>query len=182
MTAATAKATPVADDRPALSADDLARMSIDELTDLYKRGTVPESFEAFDGSPPGRMLTIAGPLGRGAAAAAIRRFAASRRFPWGGKSFQSRGDQSGTGINRVRLGVRRDLFPFETSVEPSAIDGEPCVYLEYDVGNNPWFIRKIHDEIREVAPNLFMGPAMWKTDTDPVLVLYFAIDHTGTGA
>ena len=37
-------------------------------------------------------------------------------------------------------------------------------------------IRQIHDEIREVSPGLFLGPAMWKTKAAPAFVLWFALD------
>ena len=74
------------------------------------------------------------------------------------------------------LGHQR-LFPFETSFGPSALDGQPTLILDYDLDVNPGFIRRIHDEIREVAPGLFLGPAMWKGRGDArTLVLWFALD------
>ena len=52
--------------------------------------------------------------------------------------------------------------------------------LDYEQPGNPWFIRQIHDELREVAPGLFVGPAMWKrSEADPVNVLWFALDARG---
>lgn len=161
----------------ALDLDALAAMSIRELTELYERGTVPDSIGALDGNPTCRMLTMVGGLGRGAPARALRAFARSGRFPWAGKTFASRSADEGTGDNRVRLAGTRHWFPFDTRVEPSAIDGKPCIVLDYDKPENPWFIRQVHDELREVAPGLFLGPAMWKTRNDPALVLYFACDH-----
>lgn len=160
-----------------LDLDALAAMSIDELTALYQRGTVPDSLAVLDGTPTCRMLTLVGTLGRGAPASTLRSLARSSRFPWAGKSFASRSAAEGTGINRVRLAGTRNWFPFDTRIEPSAIDGEPCIVLDYDKPENPRFIRQVHDELREVAPGLFLGPAMWKTKRDPALVLYFACDH-----
>ena len=66
-------------------------------------------------------------------------------------------------------------FPFDTSVGPSAIDGAPCIVLDYDKPNNPFFIRAIRDELREVAPGLFLGPAMVRLGASAKLALYFAI-------
>ena len=43
-------------------------------------------------------------------------------------------------------------------------------------GVNPGTIPKIHDEVREVAPGLFLGPAMWKGADKKTLVLWFALD------
>ena len=48
--------------------------------------------------------------------------------------------------------------------------------LDYDLADNPWAIRQIHDEVREVSPGLFLGPAMWKTEGAPAFVLWFALD------
>ena len=57
---------------------------------------------------------------------------------------------------------------------------------DYDLDANPVYIRHIHDEIREVSPGLFLGPAMWNRALkrsgrgsgapDKSLVLWFALD------
>ena len=108
---------------------------------------------------------------------AIARFAASSQFPWGGKHFTATDAESGRGLNRLRVaGIKRKVFPFQTHIGPSAIDGLPCIILDYEQPENPWFIRQIHDELREVAPNLFLGPAMCKTKSQPKLILYFSAD------
>jgi hypothetical protein len=75
-----------------------------------------------------------------------------------------------------RLFGHQNLFPFNTSFGPSALDGKPTLILDYDLDVNPGYIRRIHDEIREVAEGLFLGPAMWKSRTDRSLVLWFALD------
>jgi hypothetical protein len=152
--------------------DDLATMGVVELGALYARGKAPRLID-LEGTPRGRMLAFVGPLGRGRAFEGLRRFAEARYFPWDGKSFAAKDDRSGGGINRVR-GVG-DLFRFETRVGPSRVDGKPCLILDYDLRDNPWFIRKIHDELRQVGDGLFLGPAMWKARTGAKLVLYFAI-------
>jgi hypothetical protein len=151
---------------------DLANETAAELGAIYAKGTVP-TLADLDGSPRGRMLAFVGPLGRGRPFDGLRRFAASSYFPWGGKSFASKSPEHGSGINRVRM--LGDLFRFETRVGPSEVDGKPCLILDYDLAPNPWFIRKIHDELRQVSPRLFLGPAMWKTKHGAKLVLYFAI-------
>src|SRR5688572_2202241 len=158
--------------------DELAALDARELEAVYRRGTVPASLHALDGSPVCRMLSVRGLTGP--IAAALRGFARSEAFPWAGKSFAAKDDGAGTGINRVRLGGTRRWFPFETRVEPSAIDGEPCILLDYDLDANPKPIRMIRDELREVAPGLFLGPAMLDTGKgDPRLVLFFACDCSG---
>lgn len=153
--------------------DDLAAMDLDALADLYARGSTPARMSALDGDRIGRMLRVrrTGPIAR-----PLARFAASAGFPWGGKSFRATGDATGTGINRVRLWGRHRLFPFATFVGTSVLDGRPAIVLDYDQPENPDAIRHIHDEVREVAPGLFLGPACWKVEKGtPALVLWFAL-------
>ena len=88
-------------------------------------------------------------------------------------------DTRGAGINRVfmpRVFGHQNLFPFNTSFGPSALDGKPTLILDYDLDANPGYIRHIHDEVREVAEGLFLGPAMWKGAREKTLVLWFALD------
>jgi len=162
--------------------DDLAQLGADELDALYRGAKASTSMRAADGALTGRMLAVRGiPSG---IASPLRRWAASPSFVWEGKTFQAGSDTRGTGINRVNVaGVfgRQNLFPFETSFGPSAIDGKPTLILDYDLAVNPGYIRKIHDEIREVSPGVFLGPAMWKSGAKKALVLWFALDATRVG-
>lgn len=158
--------------------DELALLDGAALLDLYRRASVPDDLRAVAGEPVGRMLAVRGlererPLFR-----VIRAFAGLSLFPWEGKTFSARDASRGGGINRVRLGpARMTWFPFETSVETSVVDGKPCIYLEYEQPGNPWFIARIRDEIREISPGLFLGPAMWKDRRGGAThVLWFAVD------
>jgi hypothetical protein len=154
--------------------DELAALDVAALTALYRSGRMPASLAALDGNPRCRMLAVRG-LDHGAPAGALRRFAGSNAFPWAGKTFSSESAERGRGINRVRLGGDRRWFPFTTCIEPSAIDGKPCIFLDYRQPENPRAIRVIRDELREVAPDLFLGPAMIDTGKSPPrLVLWFA--------
>ncbi len=169
MTAAAPRRSPIA------SLDELAQLSAAELADLYASAVEPFDLRPLDGQPLGRMLAIRG-LDRGRRASVIRRLAAADRFPWGGKSFRSMGTGRGRGINRVQLGGRHQLFPFETTLGPSALDGRPCIRLNYDLAVNPGLIRAIHDEVRAIQPGLYLGPAMLERPSGPRLVLWFALD------
>lgn len=171
---ATSRAAAAATAAPAAprTLDDLAALDVAALEALYRAGTVPGSLHALDGNPVCRMLAVRG-LDRGGAGDTIRALARASWFPWAGKSFAAQSDANGTGINRVRLGAGRRWFPFMTRVEPSAIDGAPCILLDYDLALNPKPIRMIRDELREVGPGLFLGPAMLDT-APPRLVLFFA--------
>ena len=173
----TAQAHPPARRQPLHDLDSLARRSHDELEALYRNATLPKSMHAADGALVGRMLAVRGlPAMLGAP---LARWAASPSFVWEGKTFAAASDTRGRGHNRVNgAGVlgRQNLFPFETSFAASAIDGKPTLVLDYDLRENPSYIRRIHDEIREVVPGLFLGPAMLKRAHDKLLVLWFALE------
>ena len=162
---------------PLQTLDSLAQRSFEELEALYRAAAASTTMHAVDGALVGRMLAVRGlpeslqkPL---------RRWAASRSFLWEGKTFQASSDTRGVGHNRVFVaGVlgRQNLFPFATSFGASAIDGKPTLILDYDLDANPGYIRHVHDEIREVSPGLFLGPAMWKSGEKKTLVMWFALD------
>ncbi|AUM14138.1 hypothetical protein [Ketobacter alkanivorans] len=173
----TITASTISDDT--LHLDQLSSMQVDELDSLYRQGTLPSSFNTLNGTPKGRMLAIR-TLDQTPLFGPISLLSKAKVFPWEGKSFNATSDCTGTGINRINLTLlKQQWFPFNTRVEPSVIDGKDCIYLDYDLPENPWFVRKIRDELREVSPGLFLGPAMWKTgDNEAALVLWFAIDTT----
>jgi hypothetical protein len=163
--------------RPQLTLDALAAQSSDELAALYRTAVVPATMRAADGALVGRML--AAPIAPAVFAKVLRRIAAAPAFVWEGKTFQASSDLRGVGHNRVNTGGllgRQHLFPFETAFAPSSIDGKPALILDYALDVNPAYIRKIHDEIREVTPGLFFGPAMWKTARGKRLVVWFGLD------
>lgn len=152
----------------------LGRLSSSELDTLYRSAPAPRTLTELNGQPKGRMLALVAPLDRGASFGLIERFASSRAFPWDGKSFDAKeGAAKGSGINRALL--LGDVFQFDTFMAPSVVDGKPALILDYDKPSNPGFIRKIHDELRQVAHGLYLGPAMWKSASGPKLVLHFAI-------
>jgi len=156
------------------SLDDLSQLDVARLGELYARGTTPARLGVLEGHPRGRMLSVR-TLDHGLPGRVLRQIAGASGFPWGGKSFAGNGE-TGTGLNRVHLLGRHQLFPFLTSIRPSVLDGAPCVVLDYDLPDNPRLIRAIHDEVREIEPGLFLGPAMWKAAAGPKLVLWFALD------
>ncbi len=156
--------------------DDLAALDVDALEAVYRRGTVPGSVRALDGSPVCRMLSVRG-VDRGARGRAVRSLASASWFPWAGKSFTADSDATGNGVNRLRLAGGKRWFPFTTRIEASAIDGAPCILLDYNHAVNPKPIRMIRDELREIRPGMFLGPAMLDTgNAPPRLLLFFACD------
>jgi hypothetical protein len=175
---ATQTHSPITRAASGLSLDVLATLPVSELEQLYRSAEVSSTMRAADGPLVGRMLAVR--KLPGGIAGALRRWAGSPGFLWAGKTFASSSETQGMGHNRVNLPSvlgRQNLFPFATSFGASAIDGKPTLILDYDLDVNPGYIRHVHDEIREVAPGLFLGPAMWKGAAgDKTLVLFFALD------
>jgi hypothetical protein len=151
--------------------DALLELPPDALAVLYREARVPR-LSAISGDLRGRMLAI--PALSGPAASLIRRFAGSSSFPWKGKSFRSLGADRGQGDNRV-LADRFHLFRFDTFVGPSRAGNFDAVQLDYDNPDNPFFIRAIKDEIREIAPGLYLGQAYLALKDAEHLALYFAL-------
>lgn len=156
------------------SLDDLAVLNAPALREHYSRGAVP-TLAALDGDLRGRMLAVRG-AGR-VWFALLRAFAGWRHFPWRGKSFVVRSLATrGAGINRVFGDTTpRRWFRFETFIGPSRADAGQAFQLDYDNGDNPFFIRAIQDEVRQVAPGLFLGQAYVVWFGRPRLILYFAL-------
>ena len=114
--------------------------------------------------------------------ALLRNFAAGGPMPWQGKTFTSGSDGRGEGINRV-FGNRATWYEFETSVGRSRAGEFDAVQLDYDRPTNPFFVRPIKDEVREVGPGLWLGLAYLKTKEKDRLGLYFGLARGGrTGA
>lgn len=161
---------------PVLTLDDLSDMSSAELGALYAQGAVPLNFAVLGRRARGRVLAVRyldGPL----TAPIVRAITKLPVFPWLGKSMAPTGSQTGDGINRIKLGMRANLFPFTTRVAKSAVDGRDTIYVDYRQKGNPWLIQMIRDELREIEPGLFLGPAMWKTGRGSAFhVLWFALD------
>ena len=153
----------------------LRRMSYTELSELYRNARKPDFISDLDGHARGAMLAWRRPC-TGPVAWLLRAFGGSASFPWEGKSFECTSDE-GTGINRVNFFGKRTWFPFKTRFDASFLDGKPAFVLDYSGPGNPPLIRSIVDEVREVAPGLYLGPAALNFRGRPRPVLFFAVSH-----
>jgi hypothetical protein len=155
--------------------DDLARLTAREARALYESARTPRLTEVR-GDLRGRMLALEG-TSNGWLARALRALARWSLFPWRGKSFTPFSESRGEGINRVFSDVKpRRWYRFETHIARSRAGDFDALHLDYDHPRNPFFIRAIKDEIREVAPGMYLGQAYLVTKRKSRLVLYFALE------
>ncbi len=154
------------------SLDDLGRLSPEELMELYQKAKTPHLAD-LDGKLSGRLLTVPQ-----AQEPRVRRwleaFARSGLFPWQGKTFAHETPEHGHGVNRL-FGERVSWFHFETSVGPSRAGDFDSVHLDYAHDGNPPLVRDVKDEVREVAPGLWLGLAYLVLDDGDHLGCYFAV-------
>jgi hypothetical protein len=152
--------------------DDLLFLENDEMRLLYEAAPAP-LVKDLDGPLRGRMLAV--PALPDVVTALPRAWARTRSFPWRGKTFRPTSELAGEGKNRV-VSERVSLFRFTTKVAPSRHDGKPALELDYDHPGNPGFIRMIEDEVRTIAPGLFLGQAWLRTARAKHFVLWFALE------
>ena len=161
---------------PAVSyAEDLRRLSDEELMALFQKGSAPGSVRAVEGHPAGVAIALSVFSG-GRVERWLRRYSQSDRFVWHGKSFESISDAEGWGWNRLGVGPTLAALPFRTFVGPSRNDGAPTLVLDYDVAKNPWWLRPIWDELREVIPGVFMGTVGLRILGRHHRMAWFAVD------
>ena len=144
------------------------------LDEIYRSGTAPDPLP--DGFLPGRLLAMSvQPQLDGA----IRRIA-SMWMPWKGKVFDP---DTMTGVNRFQPNVRIPMkvvfpgyapeevtrvkveaFPFRNRIAPGAADPDlETLKIDYDFEANPDFlIRRILDELVQVAPGRYLGKILFR--------------------
>jgi hypothetical protein len=153
--------------------DDLLQLDAPALERLYATARVPQ-VDDLSGDLRGRMLAV--PVLPPALSGPVRAFASHARFPWRGKSFSAHSADRGEGINRIFSdGFRR--YRFETFVGPSRAGAFDALQLDYDLPENPFFIRPIKDEVRELRPGLWLGQAWLQLRGQTHLVLYFGLTN-----
>jgi hypothetical protein len=142
----------------ALSAQRMIQMSGPELDALYRQGTSV-------GMPPGRVR------GTALLAPGTRRNAAlarGTRLVWQGKVFEP---AEALAVNRF-FGlpmIRAQVFQ-----DQSWLDGAPALVLDYSRTSRVY--AQYRDEIRQVAPGLFLGLMYARTTPQPTLRMYFALE------
>jgi hypothetical protein len=142
----------------ALSLDQLALMSWPQLEALYRQstaGTIPRGFA--------RGLAIYCPESR---LAGVR--SRVSRLVWRGKVFDDEGDalvNQWIGVRAIRASVYYG---------PSWLDGEMSIVMDYSGTSRVW--SDVRDEIREVAPGLYLGRMYRRRACGPQFKMFFALE------
>jgi len=155
--------------------DELLALDVGTLERMYREARTP-SIGDLSGDLIGRMLPS--PAANAAVTWLMRTLASQRWFPWKGKTFAPRDVHAGEGWNRV-FTDKNLWFRFTTSIGPSRAGNFDALHLNYDHPENPFFIRAIQDEVRAVAPGLWLGQAWVVVRGRPWLALYFALQNPG---
>jgi hypothetical protein len=143
----------------AVTLDRLLRMGPAELEMLYRQGTAAAI-------PPGR---VRGTVLLAPGTRRTRLLARGTRLVWQGKVFAP--DQA-TAVNRF-FGMR--MIRAQVYQGPSWLDGAPALVLDYSQTSRIYAGNR--DEIRQVAPGLFLGLMYDRTTAPPNLTLYFALQE-----
>ena len=140
---------------PIRTLEDLAGLSAAQLDGLYRQGTA-------GAAPTGRV--------RGLALYPDARFARAKskaaRVAWQGKVFDP---SSGTATNRF-FGL--PVITGNVYAGQSWLDGGPALILDYQGTSKVY--GNYRDEIRQVAPGLFLGLMHDRTVSPPAFKMYFA--------
>jgi hypothetical protein len=145
-----------APDRP-ITLERLLQMSPAEIEAIYRQGsatTIPEG--------PIRGTALLAPGTRRA-----RFLSRGARLFWQGKVFEP--DQNAA-VNRF-FGMR--IIRGQVYQGPSWLDGAPSLVLDYSQTSRVYANNR--DEIREIAPGLFLGLMYDRTTAPPGLQMYFAL-------
>ena len=97
-------------------------------------------------------------------------------LPWRGKIFETDGGSEGKGINRFKVGPLKFLrYRCETRITGPLLEGTDVFCLNYDLSGNPWFIRRLRDDIRKIEDGLFLGTASFRMFGKHRFTIYFLL-------
>jgi len=133
------------------TAAELKAMAIGDLLALF-RDLDPPTLAEMDGEFVATLLDQGSP-----AMNVIASFTTNVPRRWLGKAFQPVSDSEGHGYNWFQGGVRTvRRYRMKTYLGDSAVDARRSYVLEYRPYNSG-FMRTMIDEVRRVAPGLYVG-------------------------
>lgn len=152
---------------PGLTRADLLRMSQAELDDLFQRsppGPIPE------GDSSGVAIVCPGTFWARLIARLVHGLA------WQGKVFTRNPDGNGATLENKITATGVKAIVARVYFTASWFDRQPCIVLDYS--KTSLLARKIRDEIREVAPRLYLGKVWW----GQTRLIDFALEFPGNSS
>lgn len=157
------------------------------LAELFRSGRAPDPRP--EGALPGRPLTttVWGPADR------LGLRLVDLWMPWNGKRFVPASESGVNQFDPSVLGPMRILwpgyrpervaggvveaFPFRTRIGPGTVDpGVTVLAVDYDIEGDPVFlIRRILDELVEVAPGSYLGKVLFRVRGSYHPIGYFSL-------
>ncbi len=139
-----------------VSIEALRGMSTAALLELFKQLPAPAIAE-MQGEYKASMLQQPNPL------ATLAGYALqSPLLPWQCKAFRPVDEQHGRGYNTFLLGSKTiQLYPMQTMLAPSRYDGRPAYHLVYRHFHSLCANVHMVDEVRRVAPGVYLGIGTW---------------------
>lgn len=145
--------------------------TVEELNELYASGDRPDP-DQLDGDFSGGVPAVSSENWLGTLSTPTYLLSKFGLLPWSGKSFSSEKRQ---GDNRL-LFNQVSTAPFEFVQGTSKHDGDECLVLDYDIDQNPFLLKYIHDEVRRIEDHLVLGQMYFKPTSS--LILYFALERS----
>ena len=143
---------------------DLRDADLSELHALYDEGEVPDE-DDIHGEMDG--LTLAG---RGLARTRLWRRTANLA-PWAGMRI----DTEDGGVNHIGFPpLVFDRYGFESYVERDKKAG--ALVLDYDLKENPYWIRRLKERLREIEDGLFLGKSYLRVGGRRAFLHYYAVE------
>lgn len=152
------------------AADGLLKLDSDELLKLYRGASTPR-LRDISGDTIGKLIMGCGvtPLIHRWLSGLLRETNA-----WNGKTFRQQDDRRGDGYNRM-FEETRHMFPFNTYIGRSRAGDFDALLLDHDVPENPFHIRAVKNEVRELSPGLYLGQAYVRILGRSRLACYFSL-------
>lgn len=144
-----------------------------ELAELFS--TLPAG-EAPSGYLHGRLFAVRGlgalprPLAR-----AIYKLLSTPINPWRGKSFH--GDH---GSNHL-LWLHGPALGHYMIGKQNGMDGQPSLWLDYNVDRNPSLLRAIRGEARQLRQGQWLCRMLWQNDRGQTTLLWFILQGAQHG-
>jgi hypothetical protein len=80
-----------------------------------------------------------------------------REVTWKGKKFKA-DDRTGINLFLTKEGKTEERYPFRTRLGRGVKDKMlEVLKIDYDLAGNPWWLRRVLDEVVEVAPGELLG-------------------------